>query len=488
MKKTTRRDFLKEAGSAATSAAMLPLLSSCCSLGNNSTTKKPNIIFIMADDHSTDAISCYGSSINKTPNIDRLAREGMKSLNCFCTNSICVPSRATILTGKYGHITGVTGNRIPLEPGQTTFPKLLQAAGYQTAMIGKWHLRSEPQGFDYYSILSGAQQQGTYYDPAFNENGREKILKGYTTDIITDVSMDWLENRSKEKPFLLMCHHKAPHRKWKPDKKHASLYEGIDIPEPETFNDDYATRSDAAIQQEMTIEHHLDKNDLKVEPPKNLTKEQLKKWKYQRYIKDYLRCVASIDDNVGRLLKYLDDAYLTDNTVVIYTSDQGFFLGDHGWFDKRFMYEESLRMPFLIRYPKTIKPGTTCDEMILNLDFAPTILELAKADKPSDMQGESFKNILQGKKVERWRKSMYYHYSDYPAAHMVKKHYGIRTDRYKLIHFYHDIDAWELYDLKNDLDELNNVYDDPGYIEVVKKLKEELESLQKKYKDVKEPI
>src|SRR5215469_5827794 len=359
------------------------------------TTQRPNILYIMADDHAAHAMSCYGSKINKTPNLDRIAKDGMRFLNCFAVNSICSPSRACILTGKYSHINGVTVfNRF--DGSQPTVAKMLQKAGYHTGMIGKWHLQSDPTGFDYWNILPG---QGKYHDPEFIEMGTRKTVKGYATDIITDLSLEFLKNRPKDKPFFLMCHHKAPHRPWEPDDKHAHMYDDVDIPEPETFNDNdsnYATRSDAAREATMRIDRNLTRTDLKVPAPpgltgkdraqwmqkvdmemevtvhgekKKLTGQELKKWKYQKYIKDYLRCIASVDDNVGRLLDYLDKAGLSKNTIVIYTSDQGFFLGDHDWFDKRFMYEESLRMPFLIRYPGKIKARTTQSDMILNVDF-----------------------------------------------------------------------------------------------------------------------
>ncbi|HUV41015.1 MAG TPA: sulfatase, partial [Sedimentisphaerales bacterium] len=437
-------------------------------------------------------------------NLDRIANEGIRFDNCFCTNSICAPSRAVILTGKYSHLNGVIDNIVEVDGRQQTFPKLLQTAGYQTAIIGKWHLKSMPTGFDYWNILPG---QGDYHDPTFIEMGRTKKHTGYVTDLITDFSIDWLKNRTADKPFFLMYHHKAPHRNWQPDDKHAKMYEDVEIPYPLTFNDDYKTRSDAARQQEMTIAHHLSPKDLKVPPPadwkgtaeewdslgykgepwtppgKDLKGQALKKWKYQRYIKDYLRCIAAIDDNVGRLLDWLDGTGRAKNTIVIYTSDQGFYLGDHGWFDKRFMYEESLRMPFIVRFPGVIKAGSVNTDIALNLDFAPTFLDWADAPIPPDMQGESLRPLMQGKTLSDWRTSMYYHYYEYPGWHAVKRHYGVRTQRYKLIHFYYDIDAWELYDLQKDPHELNNVYDDPGYSGIVKQLKTELNRLRKKYAD-----
>jgi len=486
MNKQTRRDFLKGLGSIAVSGGILSTLPNYVALSQTQESEKnrPNIIFIMTDDHAAHAISCYGSKINKTPNLDRLAREGMRFNNCFCTNAICAPSRAVILTGKYSHLNGVIDNAVKFDGSQQTFPKLLQKAGYRTAIIGKWHLQSDPTGFDYWNILPG---QGIYHNPVMIEMGQRKKHTGYVTDIITDLCIAWLKEHPADKPFCLMYHHKAPHREWEPDDKHAKLYEDIDIPIPETFNDDYKTRCAAARQQEMTIEQHLNRKDLKMDPPEGLAGQELKKWKYQRYIKDYLRCVAAVDDNVGRLLDYLDTSGLAENTIVVYTSDQGFYLGDHGWFDKRFMYEHSLRMPLLVRYPKEIKAGSINDDIVLNLDFAPTFLDFAGVAVPSDMQGHPLRPLLQGNTPQNWRASMYYHYYEYPAVHMVKRHYGIRTKRYKLIHFYHDIDAWELYDLEKDQNELNNVYDNPEYADVVKQLKAQLQQLRKEYKDTTGP-
>jgi len=470
-----RREFLKAMGlSAATMAVSHRLTASEVKSGS------PNIIFIMTDDHASHALSCYGSKINKTPNLDRIAREGMRFDNCFCTNSICAPSRAVILTGKYSHLNGVVDNRSEFDGSQQTLPKLMQNAGYETAMIGKWHLKSAPTGFDYWNVLPG---QGVYHDPEMIEMGRRKKHTGYVSDIITDQCLNWLKARKSEKPFYLMYHHKAPHRRWFPGERYAELYENIDIPLPETFNDNYDTRSPAAYAAEMKIEKHLDRKDLKIEPPENLKGQALKEWKYQRYIKDYLRCVASVDDNVGRMLDYLDESGLTENTVVIYTSDQGFYLGDHGWFDKRFMYEESLRMPLLVRYPKEIEHGSINNDIALNLDFAPTFLDFAGVEKPADLQGRSFRSLLQGNTPKNWRTSMYYHYYEYPAVHMVKRHYGVRTQRFKLIHYYYDIDAWELFDLEKDPNELKNIYSDPSYSGIVSQLKTELERLRRKYSD-----
>jgi arylsulfatase A-like enzyme len=459
--------------------------------------KRPNILFIMSDDHASHAMSCYGSRINQTPNIDRIAEDGLRFNNCFCTNAICTPSRAVILTGLYNHMNGVKTLADHFDGHQhDTFPKRLQANGYQTAIVGKWHLGHggvhDPTGFDYWNVLPG---QGGYHSPKMIEIHEEKVYDGYVTDVITDLSLDWLKNRLKDKPFMLMCHHKAPHRPWKPDKKHAHLYEDIDIPEPVTFNDDYQNRSFAAANTKMTIERDLNLQDLKVDPPEHLYGQELKSWKYQRYIKDYLRCVASIDDNVGRLLDYLDQEGLTEDTIVIYTSDQGFFLGDHGWYDKRFMYEESLRMPFVVRYPREIKAGTVTDQMALNVDFAETFLDYAGVEAPKEMQGRSLRPIFKGEAPEDWQTSMYYRYWMHMFQHAVPAHYGVRTHQYKLIYYYGDpLDAtnavnectepeWELFDLDKDPHEMNNVYAHPDYQETVKDLKGELYRLKEKVGD-----
>ncbi len=473
-----RRNFLQMVGAAASSLA----LSGCLESAATKPAKRPNIVFVMTDDHASHAMSCYGSKINKTPNLDRIAEEGMRFNNCFCTNAICGPCRAVVLTGKYSHLNGKPTNSHDevFDGSQQTFPKLLQGAGYQTAMIGKWHLRSEPTGFDHWNILPG---QGKYHNPDFIEMGQKKKHPGYVTDLITDFCMDWIKNRDAKKPFCLMYHHKAPHRNWQPNDKYKELFKDKMFPLPETFDDDYVTRCEAARQQEMEIEDLRVPYDTKVEPAAELKGRELKEWKYQRYMQDYLACVASVDENMGRFLDFLDAQGLSDNTVIVYTSDQGFFLGDHGWFDKRFMYEESLRMPLLVRWPNRIKPGSVNEDMVLNLDFAETFLDIAGVDVPVDMQGESIKPILLGKTPKNWRNSIYYHYYEYPGPHSVKRHYGIRTQRYKLIHFYYDIDCWELYDLKKDPHELNNLYGDPAYAKVAKKLTKELRQLQSKYKD-----
>jgi arylsulfatase A-like enzyme len=441
--------------------------------------KRPNILYIMADDHAAHAISAYGSKINQTPNIDRIAKEGMRFTNCFVTNSICTPSRAAILTGKYSHINGVpVFNRF--DGSQPTLAKYLRGAGYHTGMIGKWHLGSDPTGFDSWTILPG---QGVYVDPVFiHQGGERQKHAGYCTDIITDLSLEFLEKRPKEKPFFLMCHHKAPHRPWQPDDKHAKKWAEVQVPEPATFDDDYSTRSDAAREATMRVDRDLTPTDLKQKPPEGLAPAALKKWQYQRYMRDYLACVESVDDNVGRLLDYLDKNGLADNTIVVYTSDQGFFLGDHDWFDKRFMYEESLRMPFLARWPGIIKPGAVNDGMILNVDFAPTLLAAAAEKVPDDMQGRSFLPLLKGESPKDWRQSMYYRYYHYPMHHRVQPHYGVRTDQYKLIYF-NKLDQWELYDLAKDPHELKNLYADTAYADRAKELKEELHRLKKELKD-----
>ena len=441
------------------------------------TPAKPNILFIMSDDHAAHALSAYGSRINQTPNLDRIARDGMLFRNCFVNNSICTPSRAAILTGKYSHKNAVTVfNRF--DGSQPHLAKYLQQAGYQTAMVGKWHLFSDPTGFDYWNVLPG---QGLYVDPVMIENGKTNKLKGYVSDLIADVSIDWLKKRDPSKPFCLMSQPKAPHREWTPPAKYTNLFAGIDLPVPATFDDDYRGRSRALPEATMRMEHFR-KTDLKAPVPAGLSPEQEKHWRYQRYIKDYLRCIASMDENVGRILDYLDQTGLATNTIVIYTSDQGFFLGDHGWFDKRFMYEESLRMPLLIRWPGHIKPSTTNEAMVMNIDFAPTLLEAAGAPVPKDMQGRSFLAALEGKRLKNWRTSFYYRYYHYPGDHQVQPHYGVRTERHKLI-YYNKLDEWELYDLQKDPRELRNVYADSAYAGTVKKLKSELARLRRDLDD-----
>jgi len=466
---------------------------------------RPNILFIMSDDHAAHAIGAYGSKVNQTPNLDRLAAGGMRFNNCFCVNSICSPSRATILTGKYSHLNGVpTFNRF--DGSQPTVAKYLQKAGYYTGMIGKWHLGSDPTGFDSWSILPG---QGVYFDPAFIGPDGRHVIKGYATDIITDLAIDFLKNRPKDKPFFLMCHHKAPHRPWDPDNKHRAQFAERHIPEPPTLRDDFSTRTDAIRECRQKVFEDLTRRDLKLEPPADLTGkaradwlavkpkeveigaagnkptltgEALNAWKYQRYLQDYLACVQSIDDNVGRLLDWLDQNGLGANTVVIYTSDQGFFLGDHGLYDKRFMYEASVRMPFIVRWPGVTKPGSTQDAMAINPDFAPTFMDMAGLKTPADMQGASLRPVLNGLTPKTWRASYYYrHYHD-PGDHNTRAHYGVRTTTHKLIYFWKK-DQWEMYDLVKDPDELHNLYSDPSQKETVAKLKSELYRLKKEVKD-----
>ncbi|MEZ5940402.1 MAG: sulfatase [Planctomycetaceae bacterium] len=473
---------------------------------------RPNILFIFTDDHASHAISAYGSEINQTPNLDRIANEGMLFRNCFCTNSICGPSRAVIQTGKYSHKNGFYMNGNKFDGTQQTFPKLLQSAGYQTAVIGKWHLGEHmaPQGYNYSEVLVG---QGPYYNPIMlrdvDGSGNQVRTKytGYTTDIITDLALEWLkEGREGDKPFMLMYQHKAPHRNWQPGPKYLTMYDDVTIPEPSNLFDNYETRGRAAHEQDMSVEHTLTPDDLKLTPPRNLTDEQLAawnaayepkneafrkanlkgddliRWKYQRYIKDYLRCVASVDENVGRVLDYLDETGLAKNTVVVYSSDQGFYLGDHGWFDKRFMYEESYRQPLMVRWPGVTEPGTKDEHLVSNVDFAETFLDLAGQEVPADMQGMSLVPLFRGESPDNWRKSHYYQYYEFlnnqKTAHMVRRHYGVRNERYKLIHFY-NVDEWELYDLEADPREMRNIYTEQQYADIIKEMKAEIASLQK---------
>lgn len=455
---------------------------------------QPNILYMMADDHAAHAISAYGSRINRTPNIDRVAAGGVRFTNCFCTNSICTPSRAAILTGQYSHKNGVYTLDDVLDPKRDTVAKELQNAGYQTAMIGKWHLTSDPQGFDYWNILPG---QGVYHDPEFIEGGTRKKHQGYCTNLIGDFTLDWLKRRKPDKPFFLMCHHKAPHRPWEPDAKYKSLFEGQTIPEPDNLFDHYEGRARAVSTVTMRVGEDMNQTDLKQPIPPDLHGDALRKWGYQLYIKDYLRCIQSLDDNVGRVLDYIDAEKLAGNTIVIYTSDQGFFLGDHGWFDKRLMYEESLRMPFLMRYPGLIKPGSVNRDMTLNIDFAPTFLDFAGLRTPAEMQGRSFRANVEGHTPKDWRKSMYYRYWMHNTAdHHVPAHYGLRTDRWKLIYYYgkplgmkgalppDTQPDWELFDVRNDPREMHNLYHDPKYAALVKKLTAELAERQKETGDV----
>jgi len=465
----------------------------------------PNILFIMSDDHAAHAISAYGSRVNTTPSLDRLGKEGMRFDRCFAVNSICTPSRATILTGKYSHINGTpVFNRF--DGSQPTVAKYLQAAGYHTGMIGKWHLGSDPTGFDSWTILPG---QGLYFDPAFLDVHGRRVIKGYVTGIITDLALDFLRERPKDKPFFLMCHHKAPHRSWEPEPKYRDSFAARKIPEPTTLRDDYETRSDAIKECQQKVFTDLTRRDLKLTPPadlegparnawlgvkptevetvidgvsKKLTGAALDAWKYQRYMQDYLACIQSVDDSVGRLLEYLDTEKLATNTIVIYTSDQGFFLGDHGLYDKRFMYEPSIRMPFLVRWPGHIQPGTVQTALAINPDFAPTFMDAAGLKVPDDMQGVSLIPLFLGKKPENWRTGFYYRYYHDPGDHNTRAHYGLRAETHKLIYFWKK-DQWEMFNLLTDPDEMHNLYSEPAQQETVKALKAELYRLKKELKD-----
>jgi arylsulfatase A-like enzyme len=471
-----------------------------------SAADRPNIVYIMSDDHAAHAISAYGSRVNQTPNIDRLARDGAILTSVFATNSICTPSRATILTGQYSHLNGVTVfNRF--DSSKMTVARLLQAGGYYTGMIGKWHLGSDPVGFDRWDILPG---QGAYMNPVFYTATSEKTYTGrYVTDVITDLGIDFIRNRPANKPFFLMLHHKAPHRPWEPDAAHAARFAGAWIPEPETFRDGYDTRTDALHENQQRVAADLTRRDLKLPPPPDLddtaraawlgTKpdsvtteidgqtvtlagDALVRWKYQRYMQDYLATVQSVDDSVGHILDFLDRQGLARNTIVIYTSDQGFFLGDHGLFDKRFMYEESLRMPFLVRWPAGIKARSRIDAMALNVDFAPTFLEAAGLPVPADMQGRSLLPVLRGRTPADWRTSMYYRYYHDPGDHNTRAHYGVRTRTHKLIYYWKK-DQWELFDLVNDPHELHNLYGQRGQDRLTADLRAELARLKRAVKD-----
>ncbi|MEZ6068324.1 MAG: sulfatase [Planctomycetaceae bacterium] len=487
-----------------------PLLFLLAIVGSTSAADRPNILFIFTDDHASHSISAYGSVLNKTPHLDRIANEGMLFKNCFCTNSLCGPSRAVIQTGKYSHLNGFIMNGNKFDGHQQTFPA---APGGRLRDRGdwKWHLGEHmpPQGYNYSEVLIG---QGPYYNPAMlrDADGSGKQVRmnhvGYTTDIITDLALTWLkEGRDESKPFMLMYQHKAPHREWCPGPDHLTLFDDVTLPEPANLFDDYATRGRAAHEQDMEIATTLTPRDLKLVPPPNLNEEQLAvwnaayepknkafreanlqgddlvRWKYQRYMKDYLRCVQSVDDNIGRVLAWLDETGLAENTVVVYSSDQGFYLGEHGWFDKRFMYEESYRQPLLVRWPGVTKPGSVDEHLVSNVDFAETFLDIAGLEVPSDMQGHSLVPILKGEDPADWRTAHYYHYYEFlnnqPTAHMVRRHCGVRTDRYKLIHFY-NLGEWELYDLENDPHEMRNIYSEGQYAELIKELKKQLVDLQ----------
>ncbi|MBD5324873.1 MAG: sulfatase [Bacteroides sp.] len=503
-------------------AALAPLAS--CQSGKTADTpqEKPlNIVYIMTDDHTAQMMSCYDTRFANTPNLDRIAADGVRFTNSFVANSLSGPSRACMLTGKHSHKNGFLSNEQSVFDGtQPTFPKYLQKAGYETALIGKWHLETLPTGFDKWEIVPG---QGDYYNPRFIQmNGDTIVRPGYLTNVITDMSLDWLENgRDKNKPFCILIHHKAQHRNWMADTCNLELYEDQDFELPENFFDNYEGR-EAASTAEMRIFDHMDNiYDLKMNRDdktsylkgtyeafysrmdsaqrakwdafynpiiedfysKNLQGKELAQWKYTRYMRDYLKTLKSLDDNVGRVLDYLAENDLLDNTLVVYTSDQGFYMGEHGWFDKRFMYEESFRTPLVMRLPAGYDRRGDVTEMVQNIDYAPTFLEIAGVEVPEDIQGVSLMPLLRGQHPEDWRDDLYYHYYEYPAEHAVKRHYGVRDDRYKLIHFYNDIDKWELYDLQEDPHEMNNLYGKPGMEEVTARMKERMKAAQEKYDD-----
>jgi arylsulfatase A-like enzyme len=491
--------------------------------------KRPNILFVFSDDHATHAIGAYNGwlkSVNPTPNIDQLANEGMLFENSFCSNSICGPSRAVILSGKHSHKNGFMNNGNSFDWNQQIFPKILSKAGYQTAIYGKSHLKGRPQGFDDWATLPG---QGLYYNPDMIFPEGRKRLEGHATDLVTDLAVNWLkEKRDESKPFMLMVQHKAPHRNWMPALRHLHLYDDIEIPEPTTLFDKWEDNAPPARFQELEIDRHMDLNyDLFVDlvpefnqPPsqkrqdrsawnnmKRMTPSQLGawraayapkdeafheaklsgkdlvRWKFQRYAKNYLRCIKGVDESMGTLRNALKELGLDDNTVVIYSSDQGFYIGDHGWYDKRWMYEESLKMPFIAKWPGVTKAGSRDTHLIQNLDYAETFLAMAGATIPSDMQGLSLVPLLKGESPTDWRKSIYYHYYEYPSVHMVPRHYGIRTDRYKLMHFYQFGNEWELYDLQTDPDELTNLYGKRNHTDLANRLKQQLVALQQHYEE-----
>ena len=482
--------------------------------------RQPNIIFIFTDDHATQSISAYGSKINQTPHIDRLANEGAIFLNSFCGNSICGPSRAAILTGLHAHANGFKDNTSRFNTNQQTFPKLIKTAGYTTALIGKYHLWGKPTGFDHWMTLPG---QGSYYNPHFDTPEGRVQIQGHCTDVVTDLALKWLdEDRDKSKPFVLMCQHKAPHRSWMPALEDLDLFKDKDLPEPNTLFDDYKGRGPGAGQQEMEIDRHMffaydlqvpvdekevlykayqnnlgrmtpeqrkqwdasyaEENAAFIKNKPNMSKKDIVRWKYQRYVKNYLRCIAGVDRNVGRVLKYLDDnPELKKNTIVVYSSDQGFYLGEHGWYDKRWMYEESLAMPLIVRWPGVIKPGTEVKELVQNIDYAPTFLDIAGTMPVTAMHGRTLLDLMREDAVP-WRDAVYYRYYESRGPHRVAAHYGVRSKRYSLMHF-HELGYWELYDLEKDPQQLKSVYDDPAYAQTVKDLKTRLEQLREEYKD-----
>ena len=479
--------------------------------------QRPNILFIMSDDHSRAAVSAYegiNADLAPTPNIDAIGHNGAIMQNMICTNAISGPSRASLITGKFSTTNGFYQNEggIVFDNTQQQYQMILRDHGYTTGLFGKWHLMSEPNGFDHYMIHANQGQQGTYWNPVMSIDGKKKTVKGYATTITADAALEWLDDVKKgDKPFCMMLHFKAPHRPWEPDSCYLHLYDDVHFPHPATFDDDYAGREQTLGQNMATIEGHLSRKDLKQVPPANLNKQQtrqwlnyggsgdnqfwtpdstlqgaeLKDWKFQKYIKDYLRVIRSVDDQVGRVIKYLKDNDMYENTIIVYMGDQGFFLGEHGIYDKRWMYEEAIQMPCLISYPGVIKKGQYPKEVAMNVDIAPTLLDLAGIDIPEDMQGTSMKGILTGDKdaVKNWDNTAYYQYFEYPKWHKVQPHYGLRTERYKLIHFYYNVDLWEFYDLEKDPMEMHNAIADPEYAQIIDSLKVELRARQKEYGD-----
>ena len=472
--------------------------------------KGPNIIYIMADALTIQAISAYGGiykDIAPTPNIDRIAEGGMLFHRMLCTNAICGPSRAAILTGDYSNVNGYYKNESggKFDSSKWTFPQAFQKASYESALFGKWHLGSRPMGFDTFKYHNSVVQQGAYWDPVYNENGRDVKQRGYATNLTTGFALEWLDKqKNSARPFLMLLQYKAPHRPWRPDQKYEHLWDSIEMPYPKTFNDLYKGREETAGDTEMTMDY-LTRGDLKfktpdtlkgeekiawefygagkeeIVQPEKMTYQEGRRWRYQKFIKDYLACVRSIDDNIGKLLDYLESTKRSENTIIILTSDQGFYLGEHGFFDKRFIYEESLTMPFLVKYPGHIKPGSQNGNIISNIDIAPTLMELANIKEDHKMQGRSFAQLLKGENPKSWKNEHYYHYYEFPFWHHVQPHFGIRTQRYTLAHFYYNMDKWELYDLQNDPEQIKNLVGNPAYKDVLVDLKKQLSLLQQKY-------
>ena len=465
---------------------------------------RPNILFIMTDDQTVQEMSCYGSDILQTPNMDRIAHGGTRFSNCFTTNALCAPARATVLTGCFSHIHGIRGNSEKadaieeLDPNIPTFPELLQQSGYRTGLVGKYHIRQHPRGFDYWAIHPG---QGEYFDPIYIENGEHVQKHGYASDITTDLALDFLDQTNSSQPFCLVYQFKAPHRPFTPAPRHADMFQNVNIPEPETFRDDYATRRIASIAEDMKFDQSLagDYDDL----PEGLSQQERKAWIYDRFIKDRYRTIYGVDENLGRVLDYLDEHHLTEDTLILYTSDHGYFLGEHGWYDKRFMYEPSIRIPLVARYPRLCPSGHVADEMVMNVDFAPTILDFAGVPIPEGMQGKSLRPLMGGTSPDDWRQSVYYAYYEnswelygkgeeamaepyrYFTPHRVGPHRGVRTERFKLIEYYTEGDYWELFDLHEDPNELKNLYGLPTYAEIIAHLKQELMRLRQQYNDLK---